>query len=159
MHAGPKTLNNAVSFGYDRVPNFIHAKFADFLVRHMHTICIEGLKQEDLFPHWLLALLNPIPNTLGVFNIDELRPLVLQNTAHKWFAAIIALQLEDFFFAISPVEQKAAARGVTFSIICKVSLPIGRPIMCNCCRQLMHWLFTMCNCHLIFKTSFLYLDF
>ena len=51
------------------------------------------LKVGTLLSHWSLVLLRPIAKSLGVVQVDALIPLVLQNRAHKWFTATIALQL------------------------------------------------------------------
>ena len=59
---------------------------------------------------WVVALLNPIPKVPGVVAVNELRPLVLQNTCLKWFTAIVALQLQDLSMAITPLHQNGCVK-------------------------------------------------
>ena len=58
-----------------------------------------------------MALFNPIPKARGIVEAEELRPLVLQNTCHKWVAAIIGLRLKDLLTALTPNYQKGFIRG------------------------------------------------
>ena len=47
------------------------------------------------------------PKIIGCVAVDGLHPLVLQNTAHKWLAPVLCLQLEDLVASITLMEQKA----------------------------------------------------
>ena len=58
-----------------------------------------------------LALLNPIPQAPGLVGVEDQHPLVLQNFNNKWVVAIIALQLEDFVSAVTPVQQRGFIKG------------------------------------------------
>ena len=60
---------------------------------------------------WSIALLNPIPKTASLPGVQDLRPLVLQNFCNKWVANIVALQLQDFIAAITPLQQKGFPKG------------------------------------------------
>ena len=41
---------------------------------------------------------------------EELRPLVLQNTCHKWVAAVLGFQLNNVLAALMPGYQKGLIR-------------------------------------------------
>ena len=56
-------------------------------------------------------MLNPIPKAWGVVMGDELRPLVLQNTCHNWFASSIAYQLKDLVAYITALQRKGPLKG------------------------------------------------
>ena len=77
----------------------------------MLSIVQLALEKGSLDKTWSLALLNPIPKALRIVKADELRPLVLQNTCHKWFAACIAYQLKDLVSYITPIQQKGSLKG------------------------------------------------
>ena len=52
-----------------------------------------------------------VPKARGVVSVKHLRPLVLQNTCHKWIASCVSLQLQDFTAALTPVHQMGFIKG------------------------------------------------
>ena len=87
-----------------------------------------ALAAEELNKSWPLALVHPIPNSLGTLSVDRLRPLVLQKKiAHKWFVIVISLQLENFVAAITRRNKKHPLSTRKLLIICRrPSLPWTR---------------------------------
>ena len=69
------------------------------------------LSTHSLSPDLSMALLNPIPKGLGTVLVQNLRPLVLQNTAHQWLASILSVQVGGFTEALTPIQQKGFIRG------------------------------------------------
>ena len=59
----------------------------------------------------MLALLNVVPKARGTASVKDLRPLVFQNTCHKWIASCVFLQLHDSIAALTPVHQKGFIKG------------------------------------------------
>ena len=58
-----------------------------------------------------LTLLNVVPKARGTVSVNDLGPLVLQTTCHKWIALCVSLQLQDFIAALTPVHQKGFIKG------------------------------------------------
>ena len=77
----------------------------------MHQIYQTLLDNPTVPETWSIALPNPIPKTAGLPGVQDLRPLVLQNFCNKWVANIVALQLQDFIAAITPIQQKGFIKG------------------------------------------------
>ena len=69
------------------------------------------LKSHSLIPDWSVAVLNHRPKGLGTASVQNLRPLVLQNTSHKWLASILSVQPRDFIEAHTPIQQRGFIRG------------------------------------------------
>ena len=117
VHAALSNLNATASPGFDGIPCAVYTAFAGAFVPVMFHIISGFCASETIFDTWSLALLNVIPKARGTVTVRELRPLVLQNTCHKWFAACISLQLQDFIMALTPVQQKGFLKGRYFWII------------------------------------------
>ena len=64
------------------------------------------LDEGKLKLEWAEALRNVIPKGRRIVQVTNCRPLVLQNTAHKWMATLVALQTQDLVSALTPSEQK-----------------------------------------------------
>ena len=105
------TLNANSSAGFDGIPTAIYKRFTGLFTPHMFSI-MRGILADGALNHdWALALFNPIPKARGTVKAEELRPLVLQDTCHKWVAAIIGLQLKDLLTALTPSYQKGFIKG------------------------------------------------
>ena len=111
VHAALESLNGTSAPGIDGVQVSIYKAFSDFFCPLMLDIYKGILDSNTLNDDWSLALLNPIPKGLGTASVHNLRPLVLQNTSHKWVAAILALQLRDYIDAFTPIQQRGFIRG------------------------------------------------
>ena len=111
VHAALESLNGTSAPGIDGVQVSIYKAFSDFFCPIMLDIHTGILSSNTLNSDWSLALLNPIPKGLGTASVHNLRPLVLQNTSHKWVAAILALQLRDYIDALTPIQQRGFIRG------------------------------------------------
>ena len=111
VHAAMDSLNGTSAPGIDGVQVSIYKTFSDFFCPMMLDIYTRILSSKTLSSDWSLALLNPIPKGLGTASVHNLRPLVLQNTSHKWVAAILALQLRDYIDALTPIRQRGFIRG------------------------------------------------
>ena len=106
-----ESLNTTSSPGFDGFQLCIYKRFSSFFAPRMLYIVQLALEKGSPDKTWSLALLNPIPKALGIVKADELRPLVLQNTCHKWFAACIAYQLKYLVSYIIPIQQKGSLKG------------------------------------------------
>ena len=104
VHAALESLKGPWAPGIDGVQVSIYKAFSDFFCAVMLDIYKGILASNTLNDDWSLALLNPIPKGLGTASVHNLRPLVLQNTSHKWVAAILALQLRDYTDALTPIQ-------------------------------------------------------
>ena len=111
VHAALDALSATSSPGIDGFTGAIYKCFSGHFVPFMHQIYQTLLDNPTLPETWSIALLNPIPKTVGLPGVQDLRPLVLQNFCNKWVANIVALQLQDFIAAITPIEQKGFIKG------------------------------------------------
>ena len=111
VHAAMDSLNGTSAPGIDGVQVSIYKTFSDFFCPIMLDMYTGILSSKTLNSDWSLALLNPIPKGLGTASVHSLRPLVLQNTSHKWVAAILALQLRDYIDALTPIQLRGFIRG------------------------------------------------
>ena len=111
VHAALLALNRTSAPGLDGVPCSIYASFAEKFSPVMHNLIQGYYRSGTMNEDWALALLNVIPKTRGTVTVKDLRPLVLQNTCHKWIASCVSLQLQDFIAALTPVHQKGFIKG------------------------------------------------
>ena len=92
-----------------------HCRLASPPVLHIlaPTQCGQGPRPSLHFPLasrslFLLRLATGWPQ--GFVTAEELRPLVLQNTCHKWVAAVLGFQLNNVLAALMPGYQKGLMR-------------------------------------------------
>ena len=111
VHAALLALNRTSAPGLDGVPCSIYASFAEQFSPVMYNLIQGYYRSGTMNEDWALALLNVIPKTRGTVSVKDLRPLVLQNTCHKWIASCVSLQLQDFIAALTPVHQKGFIKG------------------------------------------------
>ena len=111
VHGALECLNGTSAPGIDGVQVYIYKTFSDFFCPIMLDIHTGILSSKTLNDNWLLALLNPIPKGLRTASVHNLRPLALQNTSHKWVAAILALQLRDYIDTLTAIQQRGFIRG------------------------------------------------
>ena len=111
VHVALENLS-ATSFpGIDGFTSEIYKTFASHFVPLMLSIYKHLLDNPKILEPWSLALFNPIPKGLGLVGVHNLQPLVLQNFNNKWIAAIVALPLEDFISAVTPMQQRGFIKG------------------------------------------------
>ena len=91
VHAALSNLNAMSSPGFDDVPCAVYTAFAGAFVPVRFDIISNFYVSETISDSWSLALLNVIPKARATVTVREVRPLVLQNTCHKWFAACTSL--------------------------------------------------------------------
>ena len=106
VEAALDTLNKTSFLGVDGIPCSVYSKFRGAFAPRMLQITESTLATGSLNPDWAVALLNLIPKGRGTVHVAHYRPLVLQNTSHKWTAAIISLQTQDLVATIPPSEKK-----------------------------------------------------
>ena len=111
VHAALESLNGTSAPGIDAVQVSIYKAFSDFFCSFMLDIKMDILASNTLNNDWSLALLNPISKGLRTASVHNFRPLVLQNTSHKWVAAILALQRRDYIDVLTPIQQLGFIRG------------------------------------------------
>ena len=106
------SLNPSSSLGFDGIPTFVYERFASYYTPQMFGAVQIIIHRGTLNPEPSWALFNPIHKARGIVKAEELRPtLVLQNTCHKWVAALLRLQLKDLLRALTPSCQKGFIRG------------------------------------------------
>ena len=90
VEAALASLNQTSSPGIDGIPCAVYSKFqSQYATRMLHITqhtLDEGKKKFNR--EWVEALLNLIPKGRGIVQVAVCRPLVLQNTTHKWMAAV-----------------------------------------------------------------------
>ena len=133
VHAAQSNLNDTLS-GFDGIPCAVYTSFAGTFVPVMFDIISSLYTSETISDTWSLALLNVIPKARGTVTVRELRPLVLQNTFHKWFAACVSLHLQDFIAALTPVQQRGFLKGRyifdhLWNVVCSLS-SMTQGLMC-----------------------------
>ena len=106
IEAALASLNQTSSPGVDGIPCTVYSKFQCLFAPRMLSITMHTLDSGTLNPEWAEALLNLIPKGRGVVQVADCHPLVLQNTAHKWMAAMVELQTQDLVTAITPPSPK-----------------------------------------------------
>ena len=106
-----ESLNTNSAPRFDGFQFNIYKKFATFFAPRMLEILQLTLKKGSPDPGRSLAPMNPIPKAMGIVGTDELRPLALQNTSHKWFMSCITCRLKDLIVYVTPVQQKGSQKG------------------------------------------------
>ena len=111
VHTALLALNRTSAPGLDGIPCSIYVPFAEQFSPVMHNLIQGHYRAGTLNEEWALAVLNVVPKARGTVSVKDLRPLVLQNTCHKWIALCVSLQLQDFIAALTPVHQKGFIQG------------------------------------------------
>ena len=62
-------------------------------------------------PNWVVGLINSVPKVTGVPQVEQLRPIALQNVILKWFSNIPFMVLEPCIDYLVPLSQKGSIRG------------------------------------------------
>ena len=62
-------------------------------------------------PNWLVGLINSVPKVTEVPQVEQLRPIALQNVILKWFSNILFILLEPSIDYLVPLSQKGSIRG------------------------------------------------
>ena len=102
VEAALASLNQTSSPEVDGISCSIYSKFQSAFTPRMLNITSHTLDTGKLNPEWAQSLLNLIPKGRGTIQVADCRPLVLQNTTHKWMVAIVAPQFQDLVAAITP---------------------------------------------------------
>ena len=87
VEAALASLNQTSSPVIDGFPCAVYSKFQSHFSPRMLQITQRTVDEGKLNPEWAEALVNLIPKGRGIVQVADYRPLVLQNTAHKWIGS------------------------------------------------------------------------
>ena len=77
----------------------------------MHTTVQRIFDIGVIPPNWLVGLINSVAKVTGVPQVEQLRPMALQNVILKWFSNIMFIMLEPCIDYLVPLSQKRSIRG------------------------------------------------
>ena len=76
----------------------------------MHSTIQRILDTRVIPPNWVVGLINFVPKVTAGPQLEQLRPIALQNVILKWFSNILFLMLEPCIDYLLPLSQKGSIR-------------------------------------------------